>query len=64
MSQSITGWSTRTPSLDPLLQREHQGAHQPLELPHSTIEPFDCGSYAGGDSSTVCTPRRSATARR
>eukprot|EP00969_Alexandrium_andersonii_P263484 11645603-Alexandrium_andersonii.AAC.1 len=25
---------------------------------------FDCGSYAGGDSNTVCTPRRSGTARR
>eukprot|EP00969_Alexandrium_andersonii_P255294 11284957-Alexandrium_andersonii.AAC.1 len=28
------------------------------------IEPLDCGSYAGGDSSTICTPRCSATARR
>eukprot|EP00969_Alexandrium_andersonii_P265988 11756115-Alexandrium_andersonii.AAC.1 len=28
------------------------------------MEPFDCGSYAGGDSSTVCTPSRWATARR
>eukprot|EP00969_Alexandrium_andersonii_P044256 1941971-Alexandrium_andersonii.AAC.1 len=28
------------------------------------MAPFACGSYAGGDSSTVCTPSRSATARR
>eukprot|EP00969_Alexandrium_andersonii_P182152 8049597-Alexandrium_andersonii.AAC.1 len=26
--------------------------------------PLACGSYAGGDSSTVCAPKRSATARR
>eukprot|EP00969_Alexandrium_andersonii_P039371 1725600-Alexandrium_andersonii.AAC.1 len=28
------------------------------------MAPFACGSYAGGDSRTVCTPSRSATARR
>eukprot|EP00969_Alexandrium_andersonii_P329771 14573000-Alexandrium_andersonii.AAC.1 len=28
------------------------------------MAPSACGSYAGGDSSTVCTPSRSATARR
>eukprot|EP00969_Alexandrium_andersonii_P205384 9074899-Alexandrium_andersonii.AAC.1 len=28
------------------------------------MAPFACGSYAGGDSSTACTPKRSATARR
>eukprot|EP00969_Alexandrium_andersonii_P248168 10967275-Alexandrium_andersonii.AAC.1 len=28
------------------------------------MAPFACGSYAGSDSSTVCTPNRSATARR
>eukprot|EP00969_Alexandrium_andersonii_P155527 6876339-Alexandrium_andersonii.AAC.1 len=28
------------------------------------MAPFACGSYTGGDSSTVCTPSRSATARR
>eukprot|EP00969_Alexandrium_andersonii_P023145 1012150-Alexandrium_andersonii.AAC.1 len=25
------------------------------------MAPLACGSYAGGDSSTVCTPNRSAT---
>eukprot|EP00969_Alexandrium_andersonii_P306960 13569838-Alexandrium_andersonii.AAC.1 len=29
-----------------------------------STSPLACGSYAGGDSSTVCTPKRSATARR
>eukprot|EP00969_Alexandrium_andersonii_P194020 8570688-Alexandrium_andersonii.AAC.1 len=28
------------------------------------MAPLACGSYAGGDSSTACTPNRSATARR
>eukprot|EP00969_Alexandrium_andersonii_P171176 7566616-Alexandrium_andersonii.AAC.1 len=28
------------------------------------MAPLARGSYAGGDSSTVCTPSRSATARR
>eukprot|EP00969_Alexandrium_andersonii_P125496 5548016-Alexandrium_andersonii.AAC.1 len=28
------------------------------------MAPFACGSYAGGDSSTVCAPSRSATAQR
>eukprot|EP00969_Alexandrium_andersonii_P232613 10270470-Alexandrium_andersonii.AAC.1 len=28
------------------------------------MAPLACGSYAGGGSSTVCTPKRSARARR
>eukprot|EP00969_Alexandrium_andersonii_P020910 914501-Alexandrium_andersonii.AAC.1 len=28
------------------------------------MAPLACGPYAGGDSSTVCAPERSATARR
>eukprot|EP00969_Alexandrium_andersonii_P066271 2922704-Alexandrium_andersonii.AAC.1 len=28
------------------------------------MAPLACGSHTGGDSSTVCNPRRSATARR
>eukprot|EP00969_Alexandrium_andersonii_P085205 3757288-Alexandrium_andersonii.AAC.1 len=27
------------------------------------MAPLACGSYAGGDSSTACAPKRSATAR-
>eukprot|EP00969_Alexandrium_andersonii_P159991 7069249-Alexandrium_andersonii.AAC.1 len=29
-----------------------------------SMAPLACGSYAGGDPSTVCAPSRSATARR
>eukprot|EP00969_Alexandrium_andersonii_P301961 13348088-Alexandrium_andersonii.AAC.1 len=28
------------------------------------MAPLACGAYAGGGSSTACTPKRSATARR
>eukprot|EP00969_Alexandrium_andersonii_P295550 13064491-Alexandrium_andersonii.AAC.1 len=49
--------------LDPPLKGEHQGADQPLELPHGVLD----GAIGlrlvrgGGDSCTVCTPRYSAT---
>eukprot|EP00969_Alexandrium_andersonii_P058918 2596581-Alexandrium_andersonii.AAC.1 len=33
-------------------------------LAASSMAPFACGSYAGGDSRTVCAPSLSATARR
>eukprot|EP00969_Alexandrium_andersonii_P179401 7931636-Alexandrium_andersonii.AAC.1 len=39
--------------LDPLLQREHQGADQPLELPRRVLDrAIGLCSYAGGDPST------------
>eukprot|EP00969_Alexandrium_andersonii_P147169 6507628-Alexandrium_andersonii.AAC.1 len=45
--------------------RQHQGAGQPCDLRAAfSMAPLAGGSYAGGDSRTVCAPDRAATARR
>eukprot|EP00969_Alexandrium_andersonii_P254152 11232934-Alexandrium_andersonii.AAC.1 len=65
MSQNITGRSTGIPPWIRSCSASTKVRINPLScLTAFSIEPFDCGSHAGGDSSTVCTPRRSATARR
>eukprot|EP00969_Alexandrium_andersonii_P194070 8572955-Alexandrium_andersonii.AAC.1 len=51
--------------LDPLLNASINARIRPLSfLTAFSMAPWACGSCAGGDSRTVCTPKRSATARR
>eukprot|EP00969_Alexandrium_andersonii_P231519 10224316-Alexandrium_andersonii.AAC.1 len=60
MSQSITGWSTGISPWIRSCSASIEVRINPLSCLAALIEPLGCGSY----SRTVCTPRRSATARR
>eukprot|EP00969_Alexandrium_andersonii_P181503 8021091-Alexandrium_andersonii.AAC.1 len=63
--QSMTGWSTGIPPWIRSCSASIRVWINPLScLTAFSMAPFACGSYTGGDSSTVCTPSRSATARR